>query len=155
MSTICARDRFTELTCSSWTITTDCPWKPLSAVRVSRIPPPCARWDSDRAWFCSPEEIRSVEQFLSRRLWSFRVKGITLFSGYSQTWAIILATIQYARGRVHKDVLSNGPAPNWARSGQDTAQERALTLDYELSPATVIGLLRDLQTFIEDIATTH
>lgn len=128
---------------------------PLDAFDRSKSmpsPPSCARWDSDRAWLSSSEESEMLATFLSRRPWTFNVKGVTRFSGYSQTWCIVLAALLYARGRAHKEVLANGSAPNWARSGQDAAQERASALTYTLPAASLICIMDELQRYLEHIS---
>lgn len=128
---------------------------PLLAFEQSKslpAPPASVRWTSDRAWLQSQEELESIEAYLSRKAWTFRCKGSVLFSGYSQTWCIILAALLYARGRAHKEVLDNGQPPNWARSGQDGGHDRARRLTYELPAPKVILLMGEVQQYLEVIS---
>lgn len=131
---------------------------PMQAFERSKSvpsPPACARWESDRAWLSSTSEIESIAAFLSKRPWTFQVRGVALFSGYSQSWCIVLAALLYVRGRAHKDALSNTPCPNWARSGQDEAHQRALNLEFSLPSASVIALLADFKRYLENIRASQ
>lgn len=59
----------------------------------------------------------------------------------------------YARGRAHRELLQREHPPNWARSGQDSGHERALSLTFGLSSQEHAALLGDLESALDTVST--
>ncbi|VDC02223.1 unnamed protein product [Peniophora sp. CBMAI 1063] len=131
---------------------------PLAVLDASASVPSApltARWDCPRAWLQSDLEVAALANFISRKPWTIRIKGGVVFSGYSQAWNVILATLVYARGRAHKDVLSNTPVPNWALSGQDVAHELAKGLTFSLPSRAIIETLQAFTEYLTEVSHRH